>query len=533
MSPMSASAHRVIPSPEPVRPAVNAVTRRRRTEQARELVGHGHSVQFYEDDRFLVETVVDFFAVGLVDGLGAVAIATREHIAAITHGLHEKGFDVDRTCTTGQLTLLDAEELLASFMSGAQPDAARFRHAMDGVLGSHARFGDGARERRPVLAFGEMSDFLSREGNLDGAIRLEELWNELAETYTFSLLCAYSLSAFSEDTHDAALRAICNQHAHVLPTERYMRVDDGARLREIALLQQRALALETELRRRRDLEGELRDALRAAQGANRAKSDFLTVMSHELRTPLNAIGGHVQLIQLGILGPVTDKQKEALERVRRAESHLLGLINDVLNFAKIEAGHVQLELEPTTIGVLFDGMDALIEPQVKTKGLSYARSKECDHLRITADLDKARQVLLNLLSNAVKFTESGGHITVQCREVDKGVAIDVVDTGVGVAPESLASIFEPFVQVRPDYTARNEGTGLGLAISRDLERAMHGELSATSEVGKGSTFTLTLPVARCAVVLLSARAERGTCASPSWARAATTTTPTCTRRRWV
>ena len=149
MSRMSASAHRTIPSPEPVRFAVNAVTRRRRTEQARELVGHGHSVQFYEDDRFLVETVVDFFAVGLVDGLGAVAIATREHIAAFTRGLHEKGFDVERTCTHGQLTMLDAEELLASFMVGMLPDAGRFRRAMDGVLGSHARFGDGARERAP------------------------------------------------------------------------------------------------------------------------------------------------------------------------------------------------------------------------------------------------------------------------------------------------------------------------------------------------------------------------------------------------
>ena len=131
MSRMSASAHRVIPSPVPARLAASAVTRRRRTEQARELVGHGHSVQFFEDDRFLVDTVVDFFAVGLVDGLGAVAIATREHIAAITRGLHEKGFDVERTCANGQLTLLDAEELLASFMSGALPDAARFRRAMD------------------------------------------------------------------------------------------------------------------------------------------------------------------------------------------------------------------------------------------------------------------------------------------------------------------------------------------------------------------------------------------------------------------
>ena len=501
MSPMSASAHRVIPSPEPVRPAVNAVTRRRRTEQARELVGHGHSVQFYEDDRFLVETVVDFFAVGLVDGLGAVAIATREHIAAITHGLHEKGFDVDRTCTTGQLTLLDAEELLASFMSGAQPDAARFRHAMDGVLGSHARFGDGARERRPVLAFGEMSDFLSREGNLDGAIRLEELWNELAETYTFSLLCAYSLSAFSEDTHDAALRAICNQHAHVLPTERYMRVDDGARLREIALLQQRALALETELRRRRDLEGELRDALRAAQGANRAKSDFLTVMSHELRTPLNAIGGHVQLLEMGLHGSLTDAQREALDRVQRSQRHLLGMINDLLNLAEVDAGMVRYAIVHQPVAPALQEVTSLLAPLATANGIAIAVRPPAagdEALHVQADPEKLQQILLNVVSNAIKFSTHGGRIaieSVRCPTDASLVEIRVHDTGVGMPASQLTSIFEPFVQLGVPVHGQRDGVGLGLSISRMLARGMGGELSAESEVGAGSTLTLALPLA--------------------------------------
>jgi PAS domain S-box-containing protein len=232
-----------------------------------------------------------------------------------------------------------------------------------------------------------------------------------------------------------------------------------------------------------------------AEEANRAKMQFLATMSHELRTPLNAIGGHVQLIELGILGPVTERQADALRRVRRAESHLLGLINDVLNFAKIEAGHVTFDLEPTTIGALFEEMDSLIAPQVQAKGLSYSRSTNCDTDRVVADLDKARQVLLNLLSNAVKFTNAGGSITVTCEHKERTVEIHVMDTGVGIARDALASIFEPFVQVRPDYTATNEGTGLGLAISRDLARAMHGDLSALSETGRGSTFTLTLPLA--------------------------------------
>ena len=501
MSRMSASAHRVIPSPEPKSLAASAVSRRRRTDQARELVGHGHSVQFYEDDRFLIETVVDFFAVGLVDGQGAVAIATRPHLSAITQGLHEKGFDVDRTCTNGLLTLLDADELLASFMAGPMPDAARFRHAMDGVLGSHARFGDAVRERRPVLAFGEMVDLLSRQGNLEGAIRLEELWNELAETYTFSLLCAYSLSGFDEDTHDAALRAICNQHAHVMPTERYMRVDDGARLREIALLQQRALALETELQRRRELEGELRDALRAAQAASRAKSDFLTVMSHELRTPLNAIGGHVQLLEMGLHGSLTDAQREALERVQRSQRHLLAMINDLLNLAECDAGRVQYAIVHHAVAPSLQMVASLLTPLATTNGIALTVRPPVpgdESLEVQADPEKLQQILTNVIGNAIKFSTHGGRIIVEasrCPTDASLVEMRVHDTGIGMPTGQLASIFEPFVQLGVAVHGQRQGVGLGLSISRMLARGMGGDLTAESEVGAGSTLTLTLPLA--------------------------------------
>jgi signal transduction histidine kinase len=501
MSRMSASAHRVIPSHEPVSIAATAATRRRRTEQARELVGHGHSVQFYEDDRFLVDTVADFFAVGLVDGLGAVVVATREHLSAITNGLHEKGFDVERTCTNGQLTLLDAEELLATFMTGVLPDAGRFRRAMDGVLGSHARFGDGVRERRPVLAFNEMVDLLCRQGNLDGAIRLEELWNELAESYTFSLLCAYSLATFSEDTHDAALRAICNQHAHVLPTERYMRVDDGSRLREIALLQQRALALETELQRRRDLEGELRDALRTAQAASRAKSDFLTVMSHELRTPLNAIAGHVQLLEMGLHGTLTDAQRQALERVQRSQRHLLGMINDLLNLAEVDAGRVHYAISHQPVAPALHAVASLLAPLATANGLAISVRPPVagdEALQVQADPEKLQQILLNLVTNAIKFSTDGGRITVEggrCATDASLIEIRVHDTGVGMPTSQLISIFEPFVQLGVPVHGQRDGVGLGLSISRMLARGMGGELSAESEVGAGSTLTLALPLA--------------------------------------
>ena len=261
---------------------------------------------------------------------------------------------------------------------------------------------------------------------------------------------------------------------------------DGRALRLIAAVDV------TETRRLVENERTLRQE---AQDANMAKMQFLATMSHELRTPLNAIGGHVQLMELGILGPVTERQAEALGRVRRAESHLLGLINDVLNFAKIEAGRVTFNIQSVNLETLFDGMDALIEPQVQSKGLSYARQNECDGVFVCADVEKARQVILNLLSNSVKFTNAGGRIMVDCVRDDREARIRVRDTGIGIAPEVLESMFEPFVQVRQQYDATNEGTGLGLAISRDLARAMDGDLAAESTPGSGSTFTFSLRLA--------------------------------------
>jgi PAS domain S-box-containing protein len=264
------------------------------------------------------------------------------------------------------------------------------------------------------------------------------------------------------------------------------RQPDGRLLRLVAAVDV------TDMRRLLANERTLREE---AEEANRAKMQFLATMSHELRTPLNAIGGHVQLMELGILGAVTERQRDALQRVRRAEAHLLGLINDVLNFAKIEAGRVTFELAPMTLGELFEGMEALVAPQVEAKGLTYSRNSACDDVRVTADREKGRQVLLNLLSNAVKFTAAGGRISVSCAPRGEMAEIRVSDTGIGVPPEAVESIFEPFVQVRREYTTTHEGTGLGLAISRDLARAMGGDLTVQSTPGEGSIFIFTLPLA--------------------------------------
>jgi PAS domain S-box-containing protein len=231
----------------------------------------------------------------------------------------------------------------------------------------------------------------------------------------------------------------------------------------------------------------------AAEEASRVKSEFLAVMSHELRTPLNAIGGYAELLELGIRGPVTDAQKDDLRRIQQSQKHLLGLINEVLNYARIEAGSVAYDLEDVPLAAVLASAEAMVRPQVRARGLTLAVVPPDCEPTARADREKLQQVLLNLLSNAVKFTEPGGRIELECGETGGRVAIRVRDTGVGIAPEKLDSVFEPFVQVGRALNSPAEGAGLGLAISRDLARGMGGDLVAGSVPGAGSTFTVLLP----------------------------------------
>ena len=236
------------------------------------------------------------------------------------------------------------------------------------------------------------------------------------------------------------------------------------------------------------------EARDVAASANRAKAEFMAVMSHELRTPLNAIGGYAELLELGIRGPMTELQLEDLQRIQRAQRHLAGLIEQVLSYARVEAGRVRCELAEVDVHEAVLTAEVLVAPQIRAKGLTYEWGSCVAGLTVRADRAWLHQILVNLLANAIKFTERGGHLEIRCEAQPDVVELQIHDSGIGVPADKLEAIFEPFVQVgrRLNDPRPHEGVGLGLAISRDLARRMGGDLRAASREGHGSTFTLSI-----------------------------------------
>jgi signal transduction histidine kinase/CHASE3 domain sensor protein len=238
-----------------------------------------------------------------------------------------------------------------------------------------------------------------------------------------------------------------------------------------------------------------RDARAAAEAANRAKAAFLASMSHELRTPLQAALGFAQLMRSGLYGPVTDEQAEVLGRVERSQTHLARLIDDILDFARLEAGRVRINLGPVDVSDVFDDLAPIVGPHAKAKGIVLDVTSPSQRIGVQADRHRLQQILINLVGNAIKFTSEGGKIVVVARLDDARATISVTDSGVGIPADRLQSIFEPFVQVDSEFTRTASGAGLGLAISRDLARMMGGDLTVESELGKGSVFSVSLPMA--------------------------------------
>jgi PAS domain S-box-containing protein len=470
--------------------AVNDVTERRRDEDERDFLAEASrllaSSLDYETTlgnvaRLAVPHLADWCAVHVVGESGEVARISVAHPdprrVAMVHELEER-YPPDR----------DAPNGLYQVLRTGKPELVR--EIPEGMLAAAAK---DQEHLRLIRALGLRSyvvvPLCSRDAVL-GAI---------------TLVAAESGRRYGPEDLGVA-EELARRAAVAIENARLLRETEEARVQlehQAAELEEAQAEMEMthdELQHaNQELLGRTADAERAraeAEEANQAKSAFLATMSHELRTPLNAIAGYAQLMEMGIHGPVTPAQRENLEKIRRNQVHLLGLINDVLNFARIEAGQVRYEIGDVPLDGTLAGVEALVEPQMRQKGLQYTYRPGDRSVSARADRERMEQVVLNLLTNAVKFSERGGRIVLEWEATDGHVAIRVRDTGRGIPADRLEAIFEPFVQVDPALTRSSEGTGLGLAISRDLARAMGGDLTVQSEEGRGSTFTLTLPRGR-------------------------------------
>ena len=290
-------------------------------------------------------------------------------------------------------------------------------------------------------------------------------------------------------------------HRYFLPLpappgyERFARMQQSARI--MPLLQDGrvggALVLVHDVTERVAREEDLRLALRRAEVASQAKSDFLASMSHELRTPLGAIIGYMDLLYEEMVGPVAPLQKTYLGRVKTAARHLISIIEEILTFSRVEAGKESVHAESVDASALARDVEELFEPQARNKGLTLTVSTPAAPVTIWTDETKLRQILINLVGNAMKFTDAGSvDLTMRCE--DERVVFDIRDTGPGITTKDLERIFDPFTQVNQTLTRGKGGTGLGLPVSRRLAHLLGGDLTVDSTSGRGTTFTLWLPV---------------------------------------
>lgn len=439
-----------------------------------DVSGSRHACQFYEDEAHLFEVVTSFVGAGLRAGEPALIIATRAHRDALRAALQTRGFDVDGAIAAGKLAFFDAQAMLAEILAGATPDPGRFQAKIGALL-------DGVQPSGPIRVFGEMVDLLWRRGNPRGAIQLEELWNALGRSRSFSLLCAYVMGNFYREADQEGFERICAAHTHVEPTERYpATADDEARLREVALLQQRARALETELLRRKELE-------RALMEADRQKDEFLAMLGHELRNPLSPILSAVQLMRLR--GDGAPRECDVIERQAR---HLSRMVDDLLDVSRITRGQLVLHKHRLELSQAIAAAVETVQPLIEQRGHALALDVPKESLVVDGDPVRLAQAFGNLLTNAARYTEPGGRIALGARREGAELVVTVADSGIGIPAEALPRVFELFVQCRPP--GRTGGLGIGLTLVRTLLQLHGGSVSARSDgPGQGATFEVRLP----------------------------------------
>jgi signal transduction histidine kinase/CheY-like chemotaxis protein len=448
-----------------------------------------HFVQFYETDHFLIDSLSGFIHAGLDAGDGCIVVAKKAHRDGAEEKLQAAGLDVAAALACGQYVSLDPAETLSKFTVDGVPEPSHFSDVIGGII-TRAREG-----RKRVRVYGDMVALLCGQGNHAAAIRLEELWNDLRQTHSFSLFCAYPMNGFGNESLASALSDICTTHSRVIPAESYTALTSvDERLRTIIQLQQKARVLEAEIAERERLLQREQLARAEAESANRLKDEFLATVSHELRTPLTAILGWTHMLRGGILDEATLARAVAtIERNAKAQAQL---VEDLLDVSRVITGKLRLNTGPVDMAAVINAAIDSVQLAAESKDIQLEVRLDPSARHISGDSGRLQQVVWNLLSNAIKFTPTSGRVDVQLKRAGSDLQIRVSDTGEGIHPDFLPFIFDRFRQGDGTSTRKHGGLGLGLAIVRHLVELHGGTVRAESAgPGHGATFIVRLPLA--------------------------------------
>lgn len=414
-----------------------------------------HQVLFYESDRFLVESTVRFLSDALDQGGSAAAIATAEHLAAI-----EQALSADAATRSGTLVLLDAQATLDRFMVGSRPDPDAFAEVIGSVID---RFSP--QVGQPHL-FGEMVAVLWDQGNVTGALELEDLWNELARNRSFLLSCAYPIRAFDAEEDAAAFRSVCLKHSSVTPTEASTRQDPD-----------RAVS-----RRRED---ELEASLQRLQELERVRAEFVSMVVHDIRTPAGVVSASLELLRDAWPSAEDQDTERILATAVESAERIHRLVDDLQLMSRLDSGAFSIHLRP---GSLQPAVARAVSEVRSATGRSIELDLPYDLPPVLVDEDRQVQILNNLLSNAVKFSPPDTTVRLSVEEQEHQVVVRVHDRGVGIAADDQPRLFEPFSRLG----TTTPGTGLGLYIARTLVEGQGGSIWVESTPEDGTTFSYSV-----------------------------------------
>jgi signal transduction histidine kinase len=447
------------------------VTKGKMTDASFQTVSE-HSVQFFETDTFLVNSVSEFIETGLRAGDACIVFATQPHREGIQERLAADGLNVSAALAQGQYVPFDAAATLSQFMVDGSPEPERFAEIVGDVIAEAAQGG------RSVRIFGELVALLWADGNRTATVRLEELWNELSKTFSFSLFCAYPVHGFDGEIYEAQFTEICNQHSHVIPDENYTALSNPhEQLRVIALLQQKANSLEAEIVKRRELE--------------RRKDEFISMASHELKTPVTALKGFTQLLLRRFKSRNDEESIRFLARMDSQINKLTKLISDMLDISKMQSGQLEYRMEPFDLAALAQEIVENVQGTIQTHLLILEKPPK---VQVFGDRDRIGQVLINLLTNAMKYSPDADTVIVRIAIDGGNVLLSVQDFGIGIAEAYQKKIFEQFYQVNEPAEKTYPGLGIGLYIACKIIERHQGKLWVQSRKGEGATFSFCLPI---------------------------------------